>query len=127
MSAPPASGTAQLRRELARRRVFVFFFAFTIVALLNTINDERDTLFHLIDDAAIVGLSIIALALAAAWWRRQTIPELQRLHNALLMLIVIALVVQLIWFPIEAPDPADFGNEIPVLLLLVVLLINRVV
>lgn len=127
MSTPVAVDEAELQHQLGRRRVFVFFFAFTIVALLPTALGESDMLTHFADDVAIIVLAAIALALIASWWRQDTVPGLQRLSNALLMIAIIELVIQIGGIYIERTDAADFANEIPSLLFILTLIINRAV
>jgi hypothetical protein len=127
MATPAVAGEAELRHQLARRRVFVFFFAFTLVALLPTMLGESDQLTHIADDVILVALAIIALAIIGAWWRRDTVAGLQQTHNAVLTLLIIALIVQIGAIYIERNDPSDFGNEIPSLFFILAMIINRIV
>jgi membrane protease YdiL (CAAX protease family) len=114
-----------IKRELARRRVFVFASAFFAIALFAVINEEADMFLHALDDYAIVILSLVVLILIAAWRKKVTFSELRKQHNIITALFVIMLLFQLYAIPTEIGDPSDFGNEIPVLVGLVLALLNR--
>lgn len=114
-------------KELAKRRVFLFFALFIVIALAGLIPEEADIFSHVVDEYALVGISIIALIYLAVSWKKNTLPELKMQHNILLVLFIMALIIQLYAIPIEISDPMDFGNDIPVLILLILLLANRFV
>ncbi len=112
-------------RELSKRRVFVFFFVFMLIALLPTVIEESDVFLHALDDYLIIFIAIVALLFVFLSWKRQTVSQLLAQHNVLAVLIVIALIVQVYGIIAEIHDPADFGNEIPAFILLIMMLINR--
>jgi hypothetical protein len=114
-------------KALAKRRVFVFFFVFAIIALLSTVAEESDIFLHALDDYVIIIIAIIALLFIYLSRKKQTVSQLARQHNVILALLVIALIVQIYAIIVEFNDPADFGNEIPVLVLIVMMLVNRFV
>jgi phosphoglycerol transferase MdoB-like AlkP superfamily enzyme len=116
-----------LRRELGRRRVFFYVSLFLALALGGLIPGEADMFLHALDEYAIVTLSIIALALLIAWRNKQSLAALKKQNNIVLVLFVIALIFKLYAFTVEANDPADFGDEIPVAIGLILVLLNRFV
>jgi len=50
---------------------------------------------------------------------------LRRQHNQILIMMIGALAFQLFAFAAEYNDPAGFGNEVPSLLALILVYINR--
>lgn len=114
-------------RELAKRRVFIFFSVLIVAVLGNTLMEESDMFLHALDDYVLVGIAIIVLILIAAWRKKSSLSELKRQHNIILILFIIALAFQIYAFPQEIGDPVDFGNEIPSLILLILVFINRFV
>lgn len=114
-----------LKRELGRRRVFFFVAAFLALALGGLIPEEADVFLHALDEYAIVALSVIALILLVAWRNKQSLADLKRQNNIILVLFVVALVFKLYAFTVEISDPADFGDEIPILIGLLLTIANR--
>ncbi len=114
-----------MQRELARRRVFVFFAAFYALALAGLIPEEGDIFLHVLDEYAIVSLSVIALILVLVWRSNKDLPKLKLQNNIILVLFVIALAFKLFGIMVEANDPADFGDEIPITIGLILTLLNR--
>jgi heme A synthase len=112
---------------LGRNRVSAFFFAFALVALLNTITEENDIFLHVVDDYADIAIIVVALALLAMWWKKKSPAELKRTQNVMAVLAVALILATIFAITQEINDPADFGNEIPSLLFGVFLLINRFV
>ena len=115
-----------IRRELGRRRVFVFVAAFLALAMFGDGLNEADIFMHALDDFAIVALSVVVLILIVAWRKKVTLSELKKQHNIIAVLFVIMLVFKLYAVPVEMSDPQDFGDEIPILIGLVLTLLNRV-
>ncbi len=114
-----------LKRELGRRRVFFFISIFLALALGGLIPEESDIFLHALDEYAIVAISIIAVILLIAWRKKQSLAELKKQHNIILVLFLIALAFKLYAFPVEMSDPMDFGDEIPVLIGLLLTIGNR--
>lgn len=54
-------------------------------------------------------------------------PSSKKQNNIFLVLCVIALIFKLFVFTQEASDPADFGDEIPVAIGLILVILNRFV
>ena len=49
-STEPTPEQKSWMRELGRARVFLFFWVFALVAILNTVTEENDILLHVVDD-----------------------------------------------------------------------------
>jgi hypothetical protein len=116
-----------LRRELGRRRVFFFVSIFLALALGGLIPEEADIFLHALDEYAIVAISILVIILLLAWRNKQSLAELKKQHNIIFALFVVALVFKLYAFTVEASDPMDFGDEIPVAIGLILTLANKFV
>jgi membrane-bound acyltransferase YfiQ involved in biofilm formation len=116
-----------LKRELGRRRVFFFVSIFFALALGGLIPEEGDMLLHVLDEYAIVTISIVAIILLLAWRNKQSLAELKKQHNIIFILFIVALIFKLYAFTVEAGDPQDFGDEIPVAIGLIMTLANRFV
>jgi hypothetical protein len=114
-------------KELGRRRVFIFFWSFVLIAIANTVNEENDIALHVVDDYADIALAIIALALIVVWRNRKSLKDLKKLNNALTVMAVLLILATIFAITQEYTDPTDFGNEIPTLLFGIWLVINRFV
>ncbi len=112
---------------LARNRVYAFFWAFVIVAIANTINEENDIFLHVVDDYADIIIAVVALALLAMWWKKTTPSQLKMTSNVMAVLSVLLLLATFYAISQEMGDAADFANEIPTLFFGIFLLINRFV
>ncbi len=114
-----------LNRELAKRRVFVFFaLALLFATLLTVAIDENTIANHAADD---IGIAVVALAMLAYILynkSRTKVNELLKQNNAIALLVVLAIIVKIIGIYIER-GTVDFGDEIPVLITLVMMLANR--
>lgn len=125
--AQPAQTDKGWIRELGRRRVFVFVAAFLVLALANAVREENDIFLHALDDNVIILLALIILVYVGISWKKDTPEALRKQHNIVMLLLVVAVAFQIYGFVQEINDPADFGNEIPSLMLLVLALVNRFV
>lgn len=114
-------------RELGRRRVFVFFWGFVFVALINTINEESDIFLHVFDDYVDIILAVVAVIVIGVMWRKQAMQQLKRVNNIATILAVLFILATIFAITQEYNDPADFGNEIPSLLFGIAMVINRFV
>jgi hypothetical protein len=121
-----ASEESKITRELGRRRVFVFVAAFLALALFGDALTESDILTHVLDEIAIVSLSIIVLVLIVFWRKKVTLSGLKQQHNIIAILFVIMLVFKLYAVTVEMGDKEDFADEIPILIGLILTLLNRV-
>ena len=115
-------------RELGKRRVFIFFsVAVAIVFAVDAILVESDNLTFMLDDLGLVGISILSLALLGIWWNRRSLKELRSQHNIIAILFVIAVLFKIFGIVVEMDHPDDFGNEIPGLIILLIVIFNRFV
>ena len=80
---------------------------------------------HSLDDYAILAISIVALLVIGAMWKKQSLAGLRKQHNILLVLLIVALAFQIYAFITESNDPTDLGIEYPSLTILVLMLINK--
>ena len=115
---------ASIQNELGKRRVFVFLAVFFVVAMLLDAFTELSPASHAIDDLGIAIVALIALIYLAASWKRTSLRELATQNNIVFILFIIALLFQIFGLVIEA-GTADFGDEIPVLLGIIITLANR--
>ncbi len=111
-------------REIAKRRAFIFLFIPLIALLSFFITQEADEVAHALDDYVIIALSIASLLIIALMWKKQSLQQLRKQHNQILIMMIVALAFQLFAFAAEYNDPADFGNEVPSLLALILVYIN---
>jgi cytochrome bd-type quinol oxidase subunit 2 len=112
-------------RELAKRRAFIVLFIVLIEIVGAFIGLEGDMFAHALDDYALLAISIVALLVIGAMWKKQSLAGLRKQHNILLALLIVALVFQIYGFIAESNDPTDLGNEFPSLTILVLMLINK--
>jgi len=113
-----------VQHELAKRRVFVFIAVFFFVGMLLDVFGELNTISHSVDDFGIALMSLIAIVYLAVSWKHIEINELLTQNNVVFVLFVVALLFQIYGLFVEA-GTYDFGDEIPVLLGLVITLANR--
>src|SRR6266487_4466328 len=107
------SAEKSIARELAKRRAFIVLFIVSIEIVGAFIGLEGDMLAHALDDYAILAISVVALVVIGAMWKKQSLAGLRKQHNILLALLIVALVFQIYAFVAEANDPTDLGNEYP--------------
>lgn len=75
----------------------------------------------------MIGLSIVVIILVVAWRKKQTLTDLKKELNIYEVLFAIMLIFKIFAIFQEINDPTDFGNEPPVLILLILTLLNRFV
>jgi hypothetical protein len=126
-SSMESGASMSVSKWLGRNRVSAFFYAFALVAILNTVTEENDMFLHVIDDYADIAIIIVALALLALWWKKTSPAQLKMTQNVMAALAVALVLATIFAITQEYSDPTDFGNEIPTLLFGVFLLINRFV
>ncbi len=114
-----------LRREHGRRRVYIFVTAWLLLSVGGIINEESDMFLHALDEYAILTLVIIAAILFFFWRKKQSLSDLRKQHNIIWILFLVALAFKIYAIFVEAGDPTDFGNEIPIFILLILTLVNR--
>ena len=110
----------------ARKRVFIFMAAFLLLAMFLDAFAEGDILSHAVDEIGLVAVSLIMLAFIALTWSRRNAKDFATQRLVLLVLVVIGIAVQVYGLFAEQ-STADFGDDIPVLIGLVLMLINGLV
>ena len=113
-------------RSLARRRVLVFFAAFLFIAMLFDAFAELDVISHAVDDIGLVVLSAIMLLYIAVSRNKKSTEDLATQRLVLLGFVILMIVVQVYGLFVEA-GTNDFGDDIPVLIGLVLMAINLLV
>lgn len=122
MSSMPDKDTI---RELGRRRVFAFFWVFTLFAIGNAVNEENDIFLHVADDYTDIILAVVAIVVLVLWWKRSSMKDLRMTNNILTVLAVLLIAATIFAITQEMGDPADFGNEIPTLFFGIFMIANR--
>jgi hypothetical protein len=112
-------------KESGRRRVFLFIALWIVVALSYTLIEESDEILHAVDEYVIWTLSLILIIYFIVNWKKKSPSDLHKQNTFATVLFAIALVFKIIAIPLEIADPPDFGNEIPVLILMIFMMINR--
>lgn len=113
-----------VQRELERRRVFIFLAVFFFVAMLLDAFTELDVATHAVDDFGIAAMSLIAILYVAASWRHIDLKSLVNQNNVVFALFVVALLFQIYGLVVEG-GTNDFGDEVPVLIGLIITFVNR--
>ena len=109
---------------LGRRRVFLYLTVFLFIAMLLDGLTEFDIPIHAVDDIGIAILSIIGVIILALMWKRDSAASLRLQNRILVALTAIMIVLQIFGIVVERASPMDFGDEIPVLIGLVIMLLN---
>ena len=75
------SAEKSIARELAKRRAFIVLFIVSIEIVGAFIGLEGDMLAHALDDYAILAISVVALVVIGAMWKKQSLAGLRKQHN----------------------------------------------
>jgi hypothetical protein len=116
-----------MRRDLGRLRVFAFVAVSLAALTIGIINEESDILLHALDEYAIFALSIVVILLVIVWRNKRTLADLKMQLNVYEVLFLIMLFFKIFGFTQEMSDPTDFGDEIPLLIILILTVIQRFV
>lgn len=108
----------------SRRRVYFFVAIWIVIALIGLINEESDKFFNVLDDYGIIGVAIVALIYLWTQRKKTSEKDFKMQRNVLTILFLIALAFQIYAIPTELSDAQDFGNEIPVLIMIILTLLN---
>jgi hypothetical protein len=111
---------------LGRRRVFTIISVWLLV-LLEVAMMEGDELLHAFDDYSVVAIAAITIILVFMWRHKTSLAELKKQTNIITALFVVGLAVKLFAVIVEASDAADFGDEIPLFVLMIIMVVNRFV
>jgi hypothetical protein len=122
----PTDEAKLVTKFLGRRRVFAIVSVWLLV-LLEVAMTEGDELLHAFDDYSVVAIAVITIILVVAWRHKSSLAELKKQTNIMTALFVVGLAVKLFAIVVESSDAADFGDEIPLFVLMVIMVINRFV
>jgi len=122
-----SSEEKMMRRDLGRLRVFAFVAVSLAALTLGVINEESDILLHALDEYAIFTLSIVVILLLVVWRKKRTLADLKMQLNVFEVLFLVMLVFKIFAFTQEMSDPTDFGDEVPLLIVLIITVIQRFV
>lgn len=114
-----------LVKELSRRRVYIFLALFTALAFGGLLREESDQFLHVLDEYVLVGGSLVILFLSWKWRATHSLAALKSQHVIFTMLLMVMLIFQIAALSLEISDPADFGNDIPSLILVIVTILNK--
>lgn len=109
---------------LGRRRVFLYFAVLLFITMLLDGLGELDVSIHAVDDIGIAIVSIIGVIILAAMWKKDSTGSLRMQNNIFIGLTVIMILLQIFGILVEKASPADFGDDIPILIGLIILLLN---
>jgi hypothetical protein len=114
-----------LLREFSRRRVNLFFSSVTFVAFLGVLINEIADVSDIIDDGGLVVLALIAIAIIALRWRKNTPDQLKSTNT--MVVAVVGVMIALTFFGLynEIGDQIAFGDDIAQLIVTVTFLLNR--
>ncbi len=122
-----SSEEKMMRRDLGRLRVSVFVAVSLAALTVGIIGEESDIILHALDEYAIFALSIVVILLLVVWRKKRTLADLKMQLNVFEVLFVIMLIFKIFAFTQEMSDPADFGDEVPLLIVLILTVIQRFV
>lgn len=114
-------------KELARRRVFIFFYAIVGFALIPTIIDEIDQPTHAIDDISLVIIGIVLFIFLAANWKKQSYEDLKWANRIASFAAIAVILFVLLAIAIERNDITDLADDIGKVFFAVALLVNSFV
>ncbi len=109
---------------LGRRRVFLYLTVFLFITMLLDGLTELDVPIHAVDDIGIAVLSIIGVIVLALMWKKDSEAGLRTQNNILIGLTAIMIIFQIFGIVVEHASPMDFGDDIPVLIGLIIMLLN---
>ena len=115
----------EIWKERSKRRVFIFLSVFFVLSMLVDVFVEADKLKAAADEIAIVILGLVAISLFLVWQNKRSLAELKSQNNIVAMLVVLMIIAKVYGIIVEAGTADDFGDEIPVLIGLVVMLANK--
>lgn len=82
-----SKGQNRLVRQLARRRLYLFFFGLYLVTAVTSFN-ERTTIRRVASLIAFAAM-LVAVLVIVLGWRRRTLKNLEHQHRIILLLVLI--------------------------------------
>ncbi len=120
-----AVDTDALFKQMARKRVNIFFAIFLLIAMAAAVADEVSTsLLFATDEIMFVVIALMGIIYLVAMSQKKSLKDLRIQNNMLFLLFLIALIIQLVWMPIEF-GTSDFGDDVPMLIFFVLAVLNR--
>lgn len=126
-SSPTTMPDKDWLKQMGRRRVFGFFWVFFVLAIAQTLSEESDQFFHVLDNYVDIALAAVAIIALLVWWKKTSTKDLKMLNNLLTVLAVLLVLATLFAFSQEIGDSQDLADDIPTLFFGVFMLINRFV
>ena len=125
---PIRDGEHEPVHEYGRMRVYAFLFlvAVSMFAYISYAV-EGEELITSFDDLAVVGVGAIAHLVIAIRWRKPSLLRLARVNNVLFILGLWMVVFTIFAFEVEAGFPEELVDEVPKLILSLLLIVNRFV
>ena len=111
--------------EFARMRTFLYFYIASFVIFLGVIFEEYGPDFHEFDDVVFVILALIAILLIASRWKNRAVSALKSTNNTLAIIAAVMILISIYAVLVELGDPADLGDDIPQLILSIIILASR--
>ncbi len=110
-------------KGLVRRRVFIFFALFFFLAMLLDTGGEWNMPTHAVDEVGIAVLSFLIL-LYIALVRKDISAKALSAQRYVVVVFVLLMIAFQIYGIFAELGTEDFGNEIPVLIGLILMLFN---
>lgn len=111
--------------EFARVRTFLYFYIASFIIFIGVIFEELGPDFHELDDILFIALAFIAIVIIIYRWKNRSLSGLRLTNNISALIAFLLVLVSIYAISIEMGDTADFGDEIPQLLLSIIILISR--
>ena len=112
-------------KNLMRRRVFLFFAITFVVISLATMWDEVSNLYYFIDELGLLIGSLIIVIIFAAMWDKTSGKDLEKQLDSALFITTIMIILKMYGYIIELHNPIALGDEIPVLIGVIIMLFSR--
>jgi hypothetical protein len=118
----------ELVRDHGRARTYAALYSFAVLTFAYVAYFvEGADLVTSFDDLTVVGVGVVALLFLAVRWRKPSLLSLARLNNILFMLGLWMIVFSMFAVEIEAGFPDDLVDEVPKLIVSLLLAVNRFV
>ncbi len=116
----------KLSRDYGRARTYAVLYSFAVPTFAYVAYFvEGEELVASFDDLAIVGISVIGLSLLVIRWRNASLIRLAKLNDILFVLGVWMVIFSVFAIETEAGFSEDLVDEVPKLVLSILLVANR--
>jgi hypothetical protein len=118
----------RLIRDYGRMRAYAALYSLAVLTFAYTAYFvEGEDLVTSFDDIAVVGVGALSLLFIAARWRKPSLLSLARLNNVLFIMGLWMVVFSIFALEVEAGFPDDLADEVPKLIVSLLLVMNRFV